>query len=263
MGKAPALQGKHAVITGANQGIGAATARAFAAEGAQLHLWDRNAEQLEAVAADARAAGVAAHPRQVDVTDAAQVEAAMAAAEQELGRVDALVNCAGVFHAAPLTDYRLEDWERVMAVNVTGTMLCCQAALKRMMPQRAGKIVNLASIAGRRGNKLVSAYVASKHAVVGLTRCAALEAADYGITVNAICPGYIETEMFQGLLRDMGTQAGFDDPERMRQTMLKNVPLGRMQQPEEIARVAVFLASPDSDGMTAQTLVYDGGMVQA
>ena len=259
----PRLQGRAAVITGANQGIGAATARAFAAQGARLHLWDRRSDGMDALLEAARAAGVAADVREVDVTDPRQVEAAMRAAEAELGRVEILVNCAGVFHSAPLVDYPLEEWERVMRVNVTGTLLCCQAALKRMIPRRYGKIVNLASIAGRRGNSLVAAYAASKHAVVGLTRSAALEMAPHGITVNAICPGYINTEMFDTLLEQMGSQSGQSDPESLRRSMLRNVPIGRMIEPEEIAGVAVFLASAESDGMTGQALVYSGGMVQA
>jgi NAD(P)-dependent dehydrogenase (short-subunit alcohol dehydrogenase family) len=256
------LQDRAAVITGANQGIGAATARAFAQAGARLHLWDLNTDGLEAVAAEARAEGADAHTRRVDVTDPAQVEAAMAEANRALGRVDALVHCAGVFHSAPLVDYALEDWNRVMTINVTGTLLCCQAALRRMLPQRYGKIVNLASIAGRRGNRYVSAYAASKHAVVGLTRSLALEVAAQGITVNAICPGYVNTAMFDSVLRTMGANVGFEDAERFRETMLKASPIPRMTEPSEIAAVAVFLASAESDGMTAQCIVYDGGMVQ-
>ncbi|HKI98734.1 MAG TPA: SDR family NAD(P)-dependent oxidoreductase [bacterium] len=263
MDRPPRLHDRTAIITGANQGIGAATARAFAREGARLHLWDRRADGIGAVAEAVRAAGGEAHTREVDVTDPAQVDAAMATAEQALGHVDILVNCAGVFHAGPLVDYPLAEWERVMAVNVTGTMLCCQAALKRMIPRGYGKIVNLSSIAGRRGNKQVSAYAASKHAVIGLTRSAALEVAEYGITVNAICPGYVNTEMFDGVLSGVGGHTGQVDAERVRQTMLRNVPIGRMQEPEEIAGVAVFLASAETDGMTGQALVYAGGLVQA
>ena len=259
MPSARRLQERCAVITGANQGIGAATARVFAREGAHLHLWDRRSDGMAALLADAHAAGARASAREVDVTDPAQVEAAMQAAQTELGRVDILVNCAGVFHSAPLLDYPLAEWERVMRVNLTGTLLCCQAALRRMIPQGYGKIVNLASIAGRRGHRRTSAYAASKHAVIGLTRAAAMEVAEHGITVNAICPGYVDTEMFAGVLTGLGS----GDPERTRETMLRAVPIGRMTAPEEIAGVALFLASAESDGMTAQALVYDGGMVQA
>ena len=262
MGSEPRLANKAAVITGANQGIGAATARAFAAEGARLCLLDRKTDGIGAVAEAARGLGAEAFHKAMDVTDPEQVEAAMRAAQQRFGRIDVLVNCAGVFHSAPLVDYRIEDWNRVMAVNVTGVMLCCQAALKRMVPQGYGKIVNLASLAGKRGDKLVAAYSASKHAVIGITRCAALEAAEHGITVNAICPGYVNTDMYEGLLRDLGGQLGQGDADRFRARMLKNVPLGRMIEPEEIAALAVYLASPESDGMTGQALSLAGGMLQ-
>ena len=223
---------------------------------------DRKTDRIGAVAEAARGLGAEAFHEAMDVTDPKQVEAAMQAAQERFGRIDVLVNCAGVFHSAPFVDYRIEDWNRVMAVNVTGVMLCCQAALKRMVPQGYGKIVNLASLAGKRGDKLVSAYSASKHAVIGITRCVALEGAEYGITVNAICPGYVNTDMYEGLLRDLGGQLGQGDADRFRARMLKNVPLGRLIEPEEIAALAVYLASPESDGMTGQALSLAGGMLQ-
>ncbi len=265
MGSGDGLQGQGVVITGANQGIGAAMARAFAGQGANLYLYDLRTDGIAKVAEEAAAlgsaTGVEAHHGPLDVTDPTAVERAMAGAEEALGALDVLVNCAGVFHASPILDYKLEDWERVMAVNVTGTMLCCQAALRRMLPAKSGRIVNLSSIAGRRGSKFVTAYAASKHAVLGITRCLAMETAGEGITVNAICPGYINTDMYETLLRDMGAMMGISDPEKFRGIMLKGAPVSRMVEPEEIAQVAVYLASPQARSMTGQGLTLDGGVV--
>jgi NAD(P)-dependent dehydrogenase (short-subunit alcohol dehydrogenase family) len=195
------------------------------------------------------------------VTDGARVEAALAEAAGRLGGLDVLVNCAGVFHAAPIAELTRADFERVMAVNVTGTLLCTQAALRHMVPRKSGSIVNFSSISGRRGDKYVTAYSASKHAVIGITRCVAMEMAGHGIRVNAICPGYIDTEMYEGVLREIGGRQGSDDPERFRAVLLKTVPIGRMIAPAEIARLAVYLAAPESAGMTGQALALDGGMV--
>jgi D-sorbitol dehydrogenase (acceptor) len=255
------LHGLAAVVTGANQGIGAAIARAFAAEGARLCLLDRRGDHLAEVAGEARALGVEAWHAPLDVTDGTGVEAALAEAAERFGRLDVLVNCAGVFHAAPIAELTRADFERVMAVNVTGTLLCIQAALRHMLPRGSGSIVNFSSIAGRRGNRYVTAYSAAKHAVLGITRCVAMEVAGQGIRVNAICPGYIDTEMYDGVLREIGGREGIDDPERFRAMVLKAVPLGRMIAPAEVARLAVYLAAPESAGMTGQALTLDGGLV--
>ncbi len=149
----------------------------------------------------------------------------------------------------------------MLAVNLTGTMLCCQAALRRIVPRGWGKVVNLASVAGKWGAKYRAAYYASKHAVVGLTRCVAMEIADHGITVNAICPGLVDTDMYDTVLREVGAELGIDDPEALRKINLKSVPIGRMLQPAEIAHLAVYLASPESDGMTGQAITISGGFI--
>ena len=128
-----------------------------------------------------------------------------------------------------------------------------------MVPAGSGRIINMASIAGKSGAPLTSAYNASKHAVIGLTRCLAMEFAEHGITANAICPGLVNTELFDGLLRKVGAERGYSDPEALRKTMLKSVPLGRMIEPAEIANLAVFLASSDADGMTGQAITISGG----
>lgn len=253
------LAGRTAVITGAGRGIGRAVALAFAGQGAQLLLSDVNAAQLPEVGEAAGALGVEVHWAAADVTQPEEVEAMMALAEEKLGRIDILVNNAGIFQSEHFLDYALEDWNRLLAVNVTGTFLCAQAALRRMVPAGRGKLVNLASIAGKSGARFMAAYNTSKHAVIGLTRCLALEFAAQGITANAICPGLIDTDMFDNLLASVSGKYGIADPETLRHGMLKGVPIGRMIQPAEIAHLAVYLASPESDGMTGQALTLSGG----
>ena len=253
------LQGKGALITGANQGIGRAIALAFAAQGANLFLCDVNAAQLPAVAREAQGHGVEVFHTAADVTRPEQVEHAAAEAERQLGRIDILVNNAGIFQSERFLEYKLEDWQRMMEVNVTGVFLCAQAVLRRMVPAGGGKIVNLSSIAGKSGAKFMAAYNTSKHAVIGLTRCLALEMAEHHVNVNAICPGLIDTDMFDGLLGTLSRHLGSNDPEQLRRGMLKNVPIGRMIKPEEIADLAVYLASSESDGMTGQALTLSGG----
>jgi NAD(P)-dependent dehydrogenase (short-subunit alcohol dehydrogenase family) len=259
--KSQRLQGKAAVITGANRGIGRATAEAFAAEGASLMLCDLDGANLPEIASAAGELGVEAAHRVTDVTRPEDVEAVMAEAEGAFGRIDVLVNCAGIFQSLKFLDYSLEDWNRVLAVNVTGTMLCCQAALRRMTVRGSGKIVNLASVAGRMGGPLRAGYSASKHAVIGLTRCLALEFAGAGITVNAICPGMVDTDMFAEVVRGDAENLGRKDHENMLAELMKRSPQGRYIQPQEIAALAVYLASPAADAMTGQAITLDGGMV--
>lgn len=255
------LQGQVAVITGANRGIGRATAEAFAAEGASLMLCDLDGANFPEIASAAEAQGVEAAHRVADVTRPEDAEAVMSEAEERFGRIDVLVNCAGIFQSLKFLDYSLEDWNRVLAVNVTGTMLCAQAALRRMTARGSGKIVNLSSVAGRMGGPLRSGYSTSKHAVIGLTRSLALEFAGAGITVNAICPGMVETDMFAEVVRGDAENLGRKDPEVMLTELMKRSPQGRYIQPQEIAALAVYLASPAADAMTGQAVTLDGGMV--
>ena len=257
------LAGKAAAITGGNQGIGKAIALEFAAQGANIFLMDRKAGTLPAAAAEVEALGVEAGHCELDVTQADGVEAAMEAVEERFGRIDILVNCAGVFQSHRFLEYPLERWKLLMDVNVTGTFLCCQSALRRMVPRGRGKVINLSSIAGRMGAPYRAAYYASKHAVIGLTRSVAMEMAEHGINVNAICPGMVDTDMFDTVLETVGPHVNAGDTEKLRAEMLKRVPLGRMIEKEEIAKLALYLASADSDGMTGQALVLSGGMVLA
>ncbi len=257
------LDGKVAVITGGNQGIGKAIAREFASEGANIFLMDLKGNTLAVVAEEIEALGVEAGHREMDVTQADRVEAAMEAVLERFGQIDILVNCAGLFQSHRFLEYPLEQWKLLMDVNVTGTFLCCQSALRRMVPRRQGKVINLSSVAGRMGAPYRAAYYASKHAVIGLTRSVAMEMAGHGINVNAICPGMVDTDMFDTVLETVGQNVNVADPEKLRKEMLKRVPMGRMIEAGEIARLALYLASPDSDGMTGQALVLSGGLVLA
>lgn len=260
MNSPPPLEGKTAFITGAGGGIGAAIAVEFAKSGANLFLLDLRADPLAAVAEEARAHGATVVHREGDVTLPGDVEQAMEAAELELGAVDVLVNCAGIFRSEPLLDCTLEEWNRVMAVNVTGTFLCAQAALRRMQARGRGKIINLSSVAGRMGGRFRAAYATSKHAVIGLTRSIATEFAEAGITANAICPGMIDTEMFAQVVRGDAERLGIA-PKEMLSNLQQRALQKRLIPPTEIARLALYLASSDADGMTGQALTYSGGMV--
>ncbi|MCW5639455.1 MAG: SDR family oxidoreductase, partial [Rubrivivax sp.] len=182
-------------------------------------------------------------------------DAALAA----FGRVDVLVNNAGIYHAAPLVDTTPEDFDRVLQVNVYGAFHLMQLALRHMQARGSGKVVNIASTAGKWGSMNQSAYNASKHALVGLTRCAALEAAARGVQVNAICPGFVQTDMldeFRAHAAILGVPF-----EQVLQAGLARVPQRRFLQPEEVANLALYLASAESDGMTGQSLLLDGGML--
>lgn len=253
------LSGKTALVTGGAKGIGRAIAEAFAAQGASICIMDMDGQAAEQTASELPGNGGEAFGLPGDVTQPEAVEKAVEAAHRRLGQIDILINNAGIFQATPFLEYKLEDWRRMLEVNVTGSFISAQAVLRRMVPAGGGKIINMASIAGKSGSPLTSAYNASKHAVIGLTRCLAMEFAEHGITVNAICPGLVDTELFDGLLRDVGAARGFSDPEALRKAMLKSVPLGRMIQPSEIANLAVFLASSDADGMTGQAITISGG----
>jgi NAD(P)-dependent dehydrogenase (short-subunit alcohol dehydrogenase family) len=253
------LAGRTALITGASRGIGRAVALRYAQEGADLVLAATRRDLLEETQALVQAQGVRAVLQGVDVSDRVQVQAMVAAAVAALGRIDILVNNAGVYKAAPLLDTTPEDFDHVMQVNVYGAWHVLQLVLRQMRDQGHGKVVNMASTAGKAGSMNQSAYNASKHALVGLTRCAAIEMGALGITVNAICPGFVETDMLQEFNAHSAiTGLPF---EQILANGKARVPLRRFLQPEEIAHLAVYLGSAESDGMTGQSLLLDGGML--
>lgn len=254
------LHDQVAIITGASRGIGRAIAQAYAAEGACLCLMATHADKLAEVAASLGLGADRLMTLAVDVTDRAASLAAVAQVEQRFGRVDVLVNNAGVYRAKPFLDYSDQDFQDMLDVNLFGVLHFMQACLPGMQARRQGRIVNIASTAGKWGSRNQSAYNVSKHAVVGLTRCVALEASSHGVTVNAICPGFVQTDMVEELKAQVARSSGLSG-EEMVQAALARVPLGRILEPGEIAQLAVYLGSQESRGMTGQSLLIDGGMV--
>ncbi len=256
------LEGKGAVITGGGRGIGAAVARALAAEGAAVVVSARTGSEIEAVADELRGGGHAAWAVPCDVTDPAQVFALAERAGEHLGQVDILVNNAGTVTSAPLKSLTLEEWNRTLAVNATGVFLCTKAFLPAMVERGWGRVVNVASIAGKIGGAYISAYAASKHAVLGFTRSVAAEVATTGVTVNAVCPGYVDTPMTDRSIARIVEKTGAD-PDEVRRTMRETSPQKRLMEPEEVALAVANLCDPAARGMNGQALVIDGGGVQA
>jgi len=249
-----------AIITGASRGIGRSIAQAYAKEGASLCLVARNPALLEETVAELDLPAERVMTVALDVT---QREACFAAVDQvhaRFGRVDILVNNAGVYRAKSFLDYTAQDFQDLLDVNLFGVIHFTQACLPQMQRRKHGRIVNIASTAGKWGSRNQSAYNISKHAVVGLTRCVALEASPFGVTVNAICPGFVQTDMLEELKAQVALSSGASAEEFVK-AALARVPLGRMMTPQEIAGMAVYLGSQESSGMTGQSIHIDGGMV--
>lgn len=241
------LTGRGAVVTGGGQGIGAAIARALAARGAAVIVAARSDARIAAVAGEIRGAGGTAWPIRCDVTDPESVRALAAAARERLGEraVDILVNNAGVAHSAPLHRITLEDWNRVLAVNATGTFLVTQAFLPTMLERRRGAIVNVASVAGLAGARYIAAYAAAKHAVIGFTRSVAAELEGTGVTCNAVCPGYVDTEMTRESVARVVAKTG-KTPADALQAMLDASSQRRLISPDEVAQVIIDLCAQDT-----------------
>jgi NAD(P)-dependent dehydrogenase (short-subunit alcohol dehydrogenase family) len=252
------LAGRGAVVTGGGRGIGAAVARALAAGGARVVVASRTADEVESVAREIEAAGGTAWPVRVDVTDPASVEALGAEAAGRVGAIDILVTCAGVAWSAPLSRQTLEDWERIFAVNVTGTFLATRAFLPAMLERGRGRVIHLASVAGLAGAKYIAAYAASKHAVVGFTRSVAAEAAPRGVTVNALCPGYVDTGMTEESVARIVERTGLPESEA-RAAILATSPQGRLIEADEVARAVTWLCEDAARGVNGQAIVIDGG----
>lgn len=249
------LSGKVAIVTGAARGQGLAEATLFAAHGAKVVLTDVLADVHDAASAIGPSAIAVDH----DVSDRASWDAVAAAAVQAFGGVDILVNNAGVGKIIPFLETTNEDWDLMFDVNCKGLLWCSQAAARQMIAQgRGGKIINLASQAGRRGEALVLAYCASKACVISMTQSIALALAPHKINVNGIAPGIVDTPFWVEVDKQFAHLLGWEIGEPKRR-FVESIPLGRIEQPEDIVGTAIFLASSDSDYMTQQTLNVDGG----
>lgn len=247
------LAGKHAVVTGASRGIGLAIARALQAQGARVTLMARDAAALEAAAAGL---GGATGWQAIDVADAAGV----AAAFERAGRVDILVNNAGQVASAPFMKTDEALWQRMLEVNLSGAYHCIQAALPAMLDAGWGRIVNVASTAGLTGYRYVAAYCAAKHGLVGLTRALALELAAKGVTVNAVCPGYTETDIVQEAVANIVRKTGRSE-QQARAELAAGNPQGRLVRPEEVAHAVAMLCLPAAAAMNGQAIAVAGGEV--
>ncbi len=256
------LEGRNALVTGGGRGIGAAVARSLAEAGAKVTVSARSVGQIDAVAAELRAQGHQAFAVACDVAEPEQVQALCDEAKRLMGKVDILVNNAGIAASAPLAKETLEQWNRIFAVNVTGVFLCSRAVIGDMISDGWGRIVNVASVAGKAGAPYISTYVASKHAVVGFTRAVASEVAKKGITVNAVCPGYVDTDMSDQTVGTITGKTGMA-VEEARAVLEDMSPQGRIYSSEEVAAQVLHLCLPLSAGVNGQSLVLDGGGFQA
>jgi len=243
------MDSKVAIITGSGRGIGKAIAKKLAQQGMDIVICDIDSDAINATVSELKELGSNAIGIKVDVTNGEEVGRLFDQTLEAFGRVDVLVNNAGITRDTLLIRMNESDWDAVIAVNLKGTFNCLKAAAKIMMKQRQGKIVNIASVVGVMGNVGQANYAASKGGVISLTKSAAKELAARNITVNAVAPGYIETEMTKNL------------PESVKNAFLNIVPLKRPGTPEDVANVVSFLVSPDADYMTGQVIHVDGGMV--
>ncbi len=252
------LEGRGAVVTGGGRGIGAAVARALALEGAAVVVAARTQTEIAAVAAELTAEGRSAWAVTCDVTDPASVARLAREARRQLERADILVNNAGIAHSAPLHALELHDWNRLFAVNATGTFLCTQAFVPAMIESAWGRVINVASVAGLSGARYIAAYAASKHAVIGFTRSIAAEVAAKGVTVNAVCPGYVDTAMTRESVERIAGKTGLTG-DRALDAILESTPQRRLITPDEVAHAVVALCAEGARGINGQALVMDGG----
>jgi len=256
------LDGQHAIVTGASRGIGAAIASALASRGASLTIMARSADTLADGAAQlTKTHGVPAVGIACDVSRDDSVRDAFARAVAEHGPANVLVNNAGIGKSKRFLDTTRAIWDEILAVNLSGVYLCTQQVLPAMLAAKYGRIVNVASTAGLRGYKTMAAYCASKHGVIGLTRVLALETAAHGVTVNAVCPGYVETDLFEQAIQNVMAARGVGRDEA-RQMLVQPTPTGRLTTAEEVASAVDWLCSSAAVNVTGIAMPLAGGEVQ-
>jgi galactitol 2-dehydrogenase len=249
------LRGKTALITGAARGIGRAFAEAYVREGARVAIADIN---IEAAGRTAAEIGPAAQAVRLDLSDQASIDAAVAEAAAKMGGIDILINNAALFDAAPIVEITRASYDRLFAVNVAGTLFTLQAVAKHMIARGGGKIINLASQAGRRGESLVAVYCATKAAVISITQSAGLNLIAHRINVNAIAPGVVDGEHWDGV-DALFAKYEHRRPGEKKRLVGAAVPYGRMGRAEDLTGMAIFLATPEADYIVAQTFNVDGG----
>lgn len=256
------LQNRLALITGGGRGIGRSIGREFAREGAEVIVAARTREQVDRVAAEIGAEfNTKTLAVTCDVSDLSSVEEMFSQVRESCGRSpDVLVNNAGIAESAPFLKTDNELWRRHIEINLSGTFYCARAALASMIAQRWGRVINIASIAGKTGAPYIAAYTASKHGVLGLTRSIALEVATKGVTVNAICPGYVDTDMTTRGIENITRKTALTAEQAM-ESIRKMSPQNRIIEPEEVAALALLLASEEGRGINGQAINVDGGSV--
>jgi 3-hydroxybutyrate dehydrogenase len=254
-----ALTGRHALVTGGARGIGAAVTRALLAHGTRVTILGRDPDALQQGVASLRGVGDIESVR-ADVGDPDAVARAFEDARERSGPIDILINNAGRVESAPFRKTDPTLWRQMMTVNLDGTYHCMREALPDMVESHWGRIVNVASTAGLVGYRYVAAYCAAKHGVVGLTRAVALEVATLGVTVNAVCPGYTDTDMFTRAVANIVARTGSAPAQAMAELTARN-PQQRLLKPEEVANAVVWLCLPGSDAVTGQAIAVAGGEV--
>lgn len=252
------LTGKTAVITGASQGIGKAISEVFAECGALVVLLSRNQKKLEENVNLLKNKGYNAEYFVLDVSDYTEVGKIF----NKINRIDILVNNAGIFFASEVQEMNVNKWKELIGTNLNGTMYCSKAVLGQMIKNNYGRIINISSVSGKVGEPFASAYSASKFGLIGFTQSLAQEVAEKGITVNAVCPGWVETEMAENILHDENYATLVDIPvEKLKSSSLKAVPIGRYIHPREVAYLTLYLASNYASAITGQAINICGGMV--
>jgi NAD(P)-dependent dehydrogenase (short-subunit alcohol dehydrogenase family) len=251
------FSGSVAVVTGGGRGIGAAVARALVAEGAAVVVAARSTDRIERLAREIQKSGGKAWAITCDVTDGASVHNLAQAAGRRAGAVDILINNAGAAHSAPLVKTTLDDWNRVLSVNATGTFLCTQAFLPAMLTRKQGSVVNVASVAGLAGARYIAAYAAAKHAVIGLTRSVAAELEGTGVTCNAVCPGFVNTEMTKESVARVVAKTG-KKPDEALTAMLASAGQERLIPVDEVARAVLALCDPNGERANGTAVTISG-----